>query len=267
MMASVTFIGAGPGDPELMTRKAWRLLGDADVVLHDALLDLEGMKAAAPHADWLSVGKRAGQPSTEQAFICSSLVTHARRGRRVVRLKGGDPSIFGRMAEELDACRQAGISVEVVPGVTSACAAAADLEASLTLRGVSRSVAFVTPQTGEGLSRGTERWLRAALGADTVVLYMAGRHADQICRRLIAAGKPGGTPICVVENAGGAGLRMQATLLEVARNGLPQLEGPVSLLVGDALAQAVLPAQRGPGSSFEASHLVQQSKGKQHVSH
>ena len=276
-MAAVTFIGAGPGDPELMTRKAWRLLGDADVILHDALMDLDGMKEAAPYADWLSVGKRAGRPSTQQAFICSTLVAHAKRGHRVVRLKGGDPSIFGRMAEELEACRQAGVSVEVVPGVTSACAAAADLQASLTLRGVSRSVAFVTPQVGPGLSAGSEHWLRAALAAETVVLYMAGRHADEICQRLIAAGKPADTPICVVENAGGAGVRMQASLLEVARNGLPPLEGPVSLLVGEALALALTPDQSRPivPPSLSVPHPdtdfrlegAQSLQGKLHVSH
>lgn len=240
-MAAVTLMGAGPGDPELMTRKAWRLLGEADVVLYDALMDAEGMKEAAPQAQWLPVGKRAGRPAPEQAFICRTLVAYAKRGLRVVRLKGGDPSLFGRMAEELDACRAAGIEVEIVPGVTSACAAAADLQASLTLRGVSRSVAFVTPRVGRGEKENDAGWLQAALAADTVVLYMAGKYADILCRRLIEAGKPALTPICIVENASGAGVRMQATLREIACHGLPELEGPVSLLVGEALAQAQIP--------------------------
>lgn len=241
-MAAVTLMGAGPGDPELMTRKAWRLLGEADVVLHDALLDVDGMQQAAPHAQWLSVGKRAGRPAPEQAFICRTLVAYAKRGLKVVRLKGGDPSLFGRMAEELDACRAAGIEVEIVPGVTSACAAAADLQASLTLRGLSRSVAFVTPRTGRGEREvGDDHWLRAALASDTVVLYMAGRRADIVCQRLIEAGKPALTPICIVENASGPGARMQSTLMEIARYGLPELQGPVSLLVGDALASATIP--------------------------
>lgn len=240
-MANVTLMGAGPGDPELMTRKAWRLLGEADVVLYDALLDAEGMKEAAPQAQWLSVGKRAGRPAPEQAFICRTLVAYARRGLRVVRLKGGDPSLFGRMTEELDACRDAGIEVEIVPGVTSACAAAADLQASLTLRGVSRSVAFVTPRVGRGEKESDDRWLHAAMAAETVVLYMAGKRADVICQQLIEAGKSANTPICVVENAGGAGARMRVTLIEIARHGLPELEGPVSLLLGDALALAQIP--------------------------
>lgn len=238
-MATVSLIGAGPGDPELMTRKAWRILGEADVVLHDALLDVEGMKEAAPRARWIAVGKRAGRPAPEQAFICKTLVAYARRGLRVVRLKGGDPSIFGRLGEELEACREAGLDVDVVPGVTSACAAAADLQASLTLRGWARSVVFLTPRIGKGEEEPSDdHWLKAALAADTAVLYMAGRRADQVCRKLIEAGRHALTPLCVVENAGGSGLRLQTTLMEVARHGLPALEGPVSLLLGDALSRA-----------------------------
>src|SRR5690606_37239890 len=176
-MAQVTLIGAGPGDPELMTRKAWRLLGEAQVVLHDALMDVEGMKAAAPQADWLSVGKRAGRPAAEQAFICRSLVALDHRGLRVARLTGAYPSMLRRTREEVEACRQAGVSVEVVPGVTSACAAAADLRVWLTQRGVARSVAFVTPRVARGEEEDEAHWLHAAMTADTAVLYMAGRRA------------------------------------------------------------------------------------------
>src|SRR5690606_27911477 len=182
------------------------------------------------------------RPAPEQAFICKTLVAYARRGVRVVRLKGGDPAIFGRLAEELDACREAGLEVQVVPGVTSACAAAADLKASLTMRGLARSVVFLTPRLGKGEEEPSDdHWLKAALAADTAVLYMAGRRADLVCRKLIEAGRHARTPICVVENAGGTGVRMQTTLMEVARHGLPAMEGPVSLLLGEALtlAQAV----------------------------
>jgi len=236
-MATVTLIGAGPGDPELLTRKAWRLLGNADIVLHDALIDVAGMREAAPEAVWRSVGKRAGKTSVDQAFICRALVGYARQGMRVVRLKGGDPALFGRAAEEIAACREAGIDVEVVPGVTSACAAAADLQTSLTLRGVSRSVAFVTPRVGRGEGADSE-WLPVSLAAKTVVIYMGGAYAQTIAQRLISAGKPALTPVCVVENAGGRGVRLRTTLLQLAQAGLPALEGPVSLLLGDALAQA-----------------------------
>jgi len=238
-MSVVTLIGAGPGDPELMTRQAWRLLGEADVVLHDALINLPAMREAAPNASWLSVGKRAGKTSVDQAFICRALVGYARQGMRVVRLKGGDPSLFGRATEEIAACRAAGVAVQVVPGVTAACAAAAELQASLTQRGVSRSVVFVTARIGRGESAETE-WLQASMAAETVVVYMGGGQAQAIAQRLIEAGKDALTPVCVVENAGGTGVRLQTTLLQLARCGLPALPGPVCLLIGAAMSEAAI---------------------------
>jgi len=237
-MATVYLIGAGPGDPELMTRKAWRLLGEAQVVLHDALMDVAGMQAAAPNALWINVGKRCEGTSVDQTFICRSIVGYAKRGLKVVRLKGGDPTLFGRLAEELAACRDAGLSVEVVPGVTSACAAAADLQTSLTLRGVSRSVAFVTPRVGRKELDLANEWLRVSLAAQTVVLYMAGKQARSIANNLIAGGKPASTPVCIVENASAVGARLRMSLSDLARDGLPQFIGPVSVLMGDALVLA-----------------------------
>jgi len=237
-MATVYLIGAGPGDPELMTRKAWRLLGEAQVVLHDALMDVAGMQAAAPNALWINVGKRCEGTSVDQTFICRSIVGYAKRGLKVVRLKGGDPTLFGRLAEELAACRDAGLSVEVVPGVTSACAAAADLQTSLTLRGVSRSVAFVTPRVGRKELDLANEWLRVSLAAQTVVLYMAGKQARSIANNLIAGGKPASTHVCIVENASAVGARLRMSLSDLARDGLPQFIGPVSVLMGDALVLA-----------------------------
>ena len=234
----IWFIGAGPGDPELMTRKAWRILSQADVVLHDALMDVEGMQEAAPQARWLATGKRSGRPSVEQAFICRTLVALAKQGLNVVRLKGGDPSIFGRLTEELQACRAANIDIEIIPGVTAACAAAADLQTSLTSRGESRSVVFVTPRLGKYETNRENEWLGATMAAQTAVLYMASAQAQEICAALIAAGKSKNTPICIVENASRNGQRLKHTLYEVAQQGLPQFEGPVSLLVGEALALA-----------------------------
>jgi uroporphyrin-III C-methyltransferase len=234
----VWFIGAGPGDPELMTRKAWQQLSQADVVLHDVLMDVAGMQEAAPHARWLEVGKRSGRPSVEQAFICRTLVALAKQGLTVVRLKGGDPAIFGRLAEELQACRAKNIEVEIIPGVTAACAAAADLQTSLTLRGESRSVAFVTPRLGKHETGKPSEWLTAAISAQTVALYMASAQAKDICHALIMAGKPKRTPICIVENASRAGQRFKSTLFAVAQDGLPTFEGPVTLLVGQALSLA-----------------------------
>lgn len=239
----VWLVGAGPGDPELMTRKAWRLLSEADVVMHDALMDVEGMKLANPAAKWVEVGKRHAQPSVEQAFICRALVGYAKQGLRVVRLKGGDPALFGRAAEEIAACRENGLEVEIVPGVTAACAAAADLQTSLTLRGVSRSVAFVTPRVGRREATGNQEWLRAALASETVVLYMAGSQAKEICTALIEGGRAAQTPLCVVESASRSGARLKLTLAQVARDGLAAYSGPVSLLVGDALALAQVAQQ------------------------
>lgn len=237
-MATVYLVGAGPGDPELMTRKAWRLLGEAQVVLHDALMDVDGMQSAAPDALWVNVGKRCDGTSVDQAFICRSLVGYAKRGLKVVRLKGGDPSLFGRMAEELEACREAGLVVEVVPGVTSACAAAAELQASLTLRGVSRSVAFVTPRIGRKERAVDTEWLQVSLAAQTVVVYMAGKQSRSIAQELIAGGKCANTPVCVVENASAVGARFRMSLSDLARDGLPEFVGPVSLLMGEALRVA-----------------------------
>jgi uroporphyrin-III C-methyltransferase len=234
----VWLVGAGPGDPELITRKAWRILSQADVVMHDALMDVEGMKEAAPNAKWVEVGKRNGQASVEQAFICRALVGYAKQGLKVVRLKGGDPSIFGRVTEEIEICRANNIEVEMIPGVTSACAAAADLQVSLTLRGVSRSVVFATPRVGRREPANHREWLASALTAQTTVLYMAGAQAAQICSTLIEAGKPGDTPICIVESASRKGIRLKSTLTEVARDGLASYSGPVSLLIGPALALA-----------------------------
>lgn len=240
-MNKVTLIGAGPGDPELMTRKGWRLLSEADVVLHDALLDAQGMKQAAPDARWIAVGKRNGKVSVEQAFIGRLLVSYARQGLNVVRLKGGDPSIFGRMSEELEACQAAGITVEVVPGVTTASAAAAQIQASLTLRGVSRSVAFVTPRVGKMETANASEWLRASLAANTVVLYMAGRMAKEIGAALIAGGKSPWTPVCALESVSMNTTSIRVTLRELAQEGLPAMSGPVILMVGEAFEQAILP--------------------------
>lgn len=237
-MATVYLVGAGPGDPELMTRKAWRLLGEAQVVLHDALMDVDGMRLAAPDAMWVNVGKRCDGTSVDQAFICRSIVGYAKRGLRVVRLKGGDPTVFGRLSEELEACRTAGLAAEVVPGVTSACAAAADLQASLTLRGVSRSVAFVTPRVSRKEHALDNEWLQVSLAAQTVVLYMAGKQAGRIAQELIAGGKSVTTPVCVVENASSIGARFRMSLSELAQDGLPAFVGPVSLLMGEALTAA-----------------------------
>jgi uroporphyrin-III C-methyltransferase len=190
----VVFIGAGPGAADLITLRGARILGQADVVLFDALTD-PALRELAPQAQWIDVGKRGFCDSTGQTTIVALLVHHAQRQRLVVRLKGGDPSIFGRLEEELQTLAAAGIECEVVPGVTAAIAAAADTRRPLTRRGHGRSVSLTTAMTHKGL-------LQAGRHADTEVFYMAGRQLGALGRALHRAGWAADTPVCVVSRAG-----------------------------------------------------------------
>lgn len=233
-MGKVYLVGAGPGAPDLLTLRAARLLESADIVLHDALVHPATL-ALAKRARLIDVGKRCGRVSTEQRFINRALVEAARSHEVVVRLKGGDPMIFGRAHEELEALRDAGIACEVVPGVTAALAAAATLQASLTRRGVARSVAFLTPRVGEGES--ASEWLPAALGADSVVLYMAAGAAQSVARSLIDAGKRGRTPVALVTSATlPEETREVTSLAALAAQPLARAAGPVVMAVGDVFA-------------------------------
>ncbi|MEQ1685769.1 MAG: uroporphyrinogen-III C-methyltransferase [Burkholderiaceae bacterium] len=193
-MGHVIFIGAGPGAADLITVRGAQRLKLADVVLFDALTD-PALRALAPQARWVNVGKRGFADSTGQSTINALLVKHAREANIVVRLKGGDPSVFGRLEEELEALAAAGIACEVVPGVTAAIAAAASTLRPLTRRGSGRSVSLTTAMTRDGA-------LTATRTADTEVFYMAGKQLAALSRRLIAAGWPGDTPASVVSRAG-----------------------------------------------------------------
>lgn len=196
-MGTVVFIGAGPGAADLITLRGARALSRADVVLFDALTD-PALRELAPCARWIHVGKRGFADSTGQDTINALLVAHARRVDCVVRLKGGDPSVFGRLEEELEALAAAGIACEVVPGVTAALAAAAASQRPLTRRGGGRSVCLATAMTKEGqLQAGT-----AAHRADTEVFYMAGRQLAALGRRLLQAGWSPDAPTSVVSRAG-----------------------------------------------------------------
>jgi uroporphyrin-III C-methyltransferase len=191
----VVFIGAGPGAADLITLRGARALGRATVVLFDALTD-PALRDHAPQARWIDVGKRGfADGSTAQTRINALLVQHALTGERVARLKGGDPSIFGRLEEELLALHAAGLQAEVIPGVTAALAAAAATARPLTRRGQGRSLALSTAMT-------EDRELRANRRADTEVFYMAGRQLATLSQRLIEAGWPAQTPVCVVSRAG-----------------------------------------------------------------
>ncbi len=196
-MGRVVFIGAGPGAADLITLRGARVLAQAEVVLFDALTD-PALRAFAPDANWVHVGKRGFADSTGQATINALLVRHAREAGLVVRLKGGDPSVFGRLEEELEALAAAGIDCEVVPGVTAALAAAAETRRPLTRRGTGRSVTLSTAMTREGaLQVGTK-----GHHADTEVFYMAGRQLAALARRLRKAGWAADTPVSVVSRAG-----------------------------------------------------------------
>src|SRR5687767_15136173 len=195
---TVYLVGAGPGAPDLLTLRAAEVLRRADIVFHDALVHPETIALAA-QAEQVAVGKRSGRHSTAQRFINKRLIDAARKHRVVVRLKGGDPMLFGRAQEEIAALESAGIDYEVVPGVTAALAASAELGISLTRRGAARSVAFVTPRVGEGGK--ANAWAKAAAASDTAVIYMGAGQAGLIANALLAQGLPAATPVLVVESA------------------------------------------------------------------
>jgi uroporphyrin-III C-methyltransferase len=234
MTGKVYLVGAGAGAPDLLTLRAARLLERADVVFHDALVHPETLALAA-RARKIAVGKRCGKQSTAQRFINKQLVGAVQSHAVVVRLKGGDPMLFGRAQEEIEALRVAGIAFEVVPGISAALAASADIAQSLTQRGISRSVVFVTPRVGEGET--SHDWARPAAAADTVALYMAGRQAQLISDGLIANGVSPARPAVFVENASRPSCRVIAARVGDLVSAARQLgDGPALLLVGDVYA-------------------------------
>lgn len=235
----VVFIGAGPGSADLITLRGARRLAEADVVLFDALTD-PALRTFAPNALWVDVGKRGFCQATGQAAIDALLVRHARAHRTVVRLKGGDPSIFGRLEEELQALAAAGIACEVVPGVTAAIAAAAHTQRPLTRRGAGRSVSLTTAMTQQGQ-------LQAGRHADTEVFYMAGRQLGALGRALREAGWPADAPVCVVSRAGWPdALASEHRLHELAGAAVLHAGRPTVVTVG-AGARALPPPSARPG--------------------
>ena len=246
----VYLIGAGPGAQDLMTLRGARLLAQAGVVLHDALVTDE-MLQLCPQAVKILVGKRCGQLSTAQQFINKQLLDNAKKHAIVVRLKGGDPMLFGRADEELRALEEAGIEVEVVPGITTALAAAAATRQPLTKRGVSRSVAFFTSSTAP------EHAGHAAIpDSDTLVQYMGGREATVTAQRMLDQGRRADTPVVVIENCSRPDQRIFRLTLATLAHGLGQAHGPVLVMLGDAMKrrekQAVDEAQIEPAARLMA---------------
>ena len=236
---TVLLVGAGPGPADLLTLRAARAIEGAEAVLYDALVSAEVLALAPKACVKIQTGKRAGRASMAQDAINRLMLRLARRGLKVVRLKGGDPSVFGRSGEESDFLAAHGIETEVVPGITAASAAAAQFGFPLTHRGEARRVTFATARIETGGVTG-DGWAAAADPASTLALYMGREAFPEAAKRLIAEGRPASTPALAVENAGAP----EARLISGDLASLPALlaaadcSGPVVILVGEVAARA-----------------------------
>lgn len=241
---TVWLVGAGPGDPDLLTRKAERLLAQADIVLHDALISAEVLAIAA-QAELISVGKRSGRHSMSQDQINALILIAAREKRRVVRLKGGDPSIFGRSAEEMHHLLAHDISVRICPGITTASAAAASGLASLTLRGQARKLTFVTAHARAGETLRLD-WASLARDDTTLAFYMGRGAAAEIKQGLIEAGRAPDTPVLIATNVSMPGENVVRGRLDALGFLVRAIsnDAPTLILVGEAVAALDQPAQR-----------------------
>jgi len=238
----VWLVGAGPGDPELLTLKAARVLAGAEVVVHDRLVPQAVLDLAPATARRIYVGKRKSRHSAPQDDINVLLVALALEGLKVVRLKGGDPFVFGRGGEEMLACRDAGVPCEVVPGVSAALAAAAAAGAPLTHRGLAQAVTLVTghaaPAGGEAWSEPDLDWPVLARPNHTVVVYMGVSTAPALAQRLTAAGRAPQTPALIVENASRPDERRLLTTLAGLPEAAAGVAGPAVLIIGEVAALA-----------------------------
>ena len=225
----VLLVGAGPGDPELLTRRAARALHEADVVIHDRLVTPDVLELARREATLICVGKEGFGPSWKQDDIDALMVEHARAGRQVVRLKSGDPAVFGRLDEETAALDWAGVAWTIVPGITAASAAAADIGVSLTRRGRNSQLSVLTAHDVDGFAE--QDWMRLARPGATAAIYMGLKAATFLRGRLMIAGAAPDTPVTVVYNASRADRRVVGTTLL----GLPEAaegDGPGVILLG-----------------------------------
>jgi uroporphyrin-III C-methyltransferase len=229
MNGKVYLVGAGPGDPELLTLKALRLLQTADAVLHDDLVSPEILQLVPPAAQIHNVGKRCGTRKTRQEEINFLMVTLAASGLNVVRLKGGDPLIFGRAGDEMESLRRANIEFEIVPGVTSALGAAAAAGIPLTHRRMSSALVLIAGHTAES---DDAHWSRFAAEGATLVVYMPGHNYSEIARRLTAAGLAAETPCAIISRATTAHQQIHhSTISDLHR--APRLPAPTLLVIGE----------------------------------
>ena len=234
---TVYLVGAGPGDPELLTLRAARLIGAADLIVHDGLVDAAILALAPERAELVSVAKSRARHTLPQDEINALLVREAKAGRDVVRLKGGDPFIFGRGGEEMDACVAAGVPVEVVPGVSAAIGCAAEARLPLTHRGLSSAVTFVAGQC-QGLAE--QNWAGLAGKDRTLVIYMGIASAPLIAEKLIADGLPPNIPVAVLEKGTRSDSRvLRARLADLA--GIieqEQVSSPALIVIGEVAGKA-----------------------------
>jgi uroporphyrin-III C-methyltransferase / precorrin-2 dehydrogenase / sirohydrochlorin ferrochelatase len=256
---SVALVGAGPGDAELLTLRAVRALQSADVILFDDLVSPDVLDFARREAKKMLVGKTGHRPSCSQDEINALMISLAKAGRRVVRLKGGDPLIFGRADEEISACRQAGIVVEVVPGITTAQGAASQLLVSLTRRGEARRVQYITGHGRDGKLPDDIDWPSVADPAATTVVYMPTRTLPELVARACQAGLDPQTPAIAVERATRSDERIiAATTADLpARLAAEPPSGPVVVLIGRVFADYVAAANAAPSPLIETKSAVQ----------
>jgi uroporphyrin-III C-methyltransferase len=260
-LGKVYLVGAGPGAADLITLRGAKLLEQAHIVFHDALVEPE-MLALCPQAIKIAVGKRCGRLSSAQQFINKRLVDAAKQHQVIVRLKGGDPMLFGRADEEIQALKSAGIEVEVVPGITAALAGAASLQQSLTLRGISRSVAFITlAQATENTSTQESPQPISNPSADTLVYYMGRKDATKIAQQLIeqSPNQTADTPVQILEAVSTVRERLwSSTLGELAQGKADQWfysSSPALIMVGEALKDKSL-----EGASSKIDNSLQDSE-------
>ena len=256
MTGKIHLVGAGPGDPELLTVKALKLLRRATVVLHDDLVSPAILALANPQAEIVNVGKRAGAKGITQAEINALMIDYSRRGVEVVRLQSGDPAIFGRLAEEMDALDAANVPFEVVPGITAGLGAAASLGVSLTDRRKSARVVIVTNHQAHGDERHIKTdWKSLAREDATLVIYMPGHDFTTLRNELIGAGLPAAIPAVIVSRATAPEQRHQSTTLENLAQ-LPRMDSPAVLLIGWALGRALLESNGDSARALREAELI-----------
>lgn len=265
MKGKVYLVGAGPGDPELLTLKALRLLRTADAVLHDNLVAPEILKLVSAAAKIHNVGKRCGQTKIRQEEINFLLVELAASGLQVVRLKSGDPLIFGRAGEEIEALRKAGIPCEIVPGVTSALGAAAAAQIPLTHRAASHALVLITGH--QAFDSNPADWSKFVGSGATLAIYMPGKDYPQVANRLVSAGLDRGTPCAIISRATTQHQQVHRTTIAELPSA-PRLAAPTLLVVGEVirladpaeLLETSTIASLTSSREFTGAHVVSRSK-------